>query len=786
MSRPLSFDRLFKHSRWSRASKKSPLDENILIEHATYPIREETRDEASPVLTTFDSSSREDASPISSQQDLCARCLSIDIPAIFTKKVINRSTTGDLITKLRMSAPELLSATCPLCKLFGVVCLPINPENRHELRAISADRAFTKLDLKSVDAIVLNICMDPSWDLSSDSSLDSLWDLNHFLGLVDTSENDPSDCNFGIRILNRAQFDIANTKHWLHFCQNHHSQDCVPTKLKGIVSFRVMDCLTQTVMDAPKKCQYVALSYVWGPSQNTEDGESGIPSLGSSPKVITDSMKVTTLLGFRYLWVDRYCIDQSNADERHDQINRMDMIYASAQITIIAAAGDSPDVGLPGVNGTLRDPQPSYQVGNYRLVSSLITASDSLHQTAWSSRAWTYQEGLLSKRRLIFAADQVHFECNGMSCAEIVRLPLDAMHNPKTGKAKPEIPAGAFVEKAIRYDGESTKDQGGALKIMDYVSRYTQRQLSYQSDALNAIQGIFRVFEKLQYPTYQLMGIPMEPLSDPSGFAPRSKLGSTLRSPEDEFMTGLMWHHKFFQPGRSYRRSGFPSWTWAGWEGRAEDALELFALSEPQSLGAKISVELSGGTLLSFPQKHSLLPRFLSQVRDTRFIHITAKVATCEIIHSDQRSLFRGSASHRSPYLALILGASQAISLNFLPGDILNGKDFSQCSLQEMKFTAIIFAPVTDAVGNDWRVSVLVVEEKDDFAERVGICLQPLYPDLSLVETEHHLIPNAVENLARTTGFHGPRHFTVEERRANKQAFKKWIAELPTRTIRLG
>ncbi|KAH9221870.1 heterokaryon incompatibility protein-domain-containing protein, partial [Leptodontidium sp. 2 PMI_412] len=205
---------------------------------------------------------------------------------------------------------------------------------------------------------------------------------------------------------------------WIDFCRLNHSGDCVPTALIGISSFRVINCTTQSVINAPQNCQFVALSYVWGRSDlSNQDRKSGAPSLHAAPKVIADSIEVTRLLGFQYLWVDRYCINQSDTYEKHDQICRMDAIYASAQLTIIAA-GDDPDMGLPGVNGTLRNPQPIYQVRDYTLVSSLTAASASLHQTAWASRGWTYQEGLLSKRRLLFLSDQVYFECNGMHCTE--------------------------------------------------------------------------------------------------------------------------------------------------------------------------------------------------------------------------------------------------------------------------------------------------------------------------------------------------------------------------------
>jgi hypothetical protein len=53
-------------------------------------------------------------------------------------------------------------------------------------------------------------------------------------------------------------------------------------------------------------------------------------------KTIQDAIQVTQSLGHRYLWVDRYCIDQKNGAEKQYQFSRMGDIYAGSQITIFA------------------------------------------------------------------------------------------------------------------------------------------------------------------------------------------------------------------------------------------------------------------------------------------------------------------------------------------------------------------------------------------------------------------------------------------------------------------
>lgn len=56
--------------------------------------------------------------------------------------------------------------------------------------------------------------------------------------------------------------------------------------------------------------------------------------------VIEDALFVLKELGFRYLWVDRYCIDQGDDRDKAIQIANMNQVFANAQVTIIAAARD--------------------------------------------------------------------------------------------------------------------------------------------------------------------------------------------------------------------------------------------------------------------------------------------------------------------------------------------------------------------------------------------------------------------------------------------------------------
>jgi hypothetical protein len=77
----------------------------------------------------------------------------------------------------------------------------------------------------------------------------------------------------------------------------------------------LIECQTRTLVPAEDH-PYVALSYVWGPIHGifkfTDDSEQ-LPT--KLPRTIEDAITVTQKLDFRYLWVDRYCINQQPDEE---------------------------------------------------------------------------------------------------------------------------------------------------------------------------------------------------------------------------------------------------------------------------------------------------------------------------------------------------------------------------------------------------------------------------------------------------------------------------------------
>lgn len=340
------------------------------------------------------------------------------------------------------------------------------------------------------------------------------------------------------RRIDRFQVDYNLLHGWLDHCRSNHTRCVAKTRQHNF--FKVINCRTRQVVEAPPRCTYFALSYVWGKSSLNEavgqlhDGRP-LPEL---PKTVEDAIALTSSMGIKFLWVDKYCIDQNDEQEMVSQMLRMDLIYLNAELTIVAASGNSADAGLPGVSSVPRTPQPYAKIGNHVLVSLKGNPKVKMLASTWSSRSWTFQEAVLSRRLLIFTEEQVYFECRAANFCETVDLLRD-------------------------WDGwnifmPSREQRGFPWLILARIAEYSKRQVTYQSDTLKAFLGILASYQKHQHPVYHHYGVPILP---PAVKGPKGWPSSIRRPLSDGFLAGLCWQQQ--APG--HRRAGFPSWSWTGW-----------------------------------------------------------------------------------------------------------------------------------------------------------------------------------------------------------------------------
>ncbi|EFX01529.1 heterokaryon incompatibility protein [Grosmannia clavigera kw1407] len=387
--------------------------------------------------------------------------------------------------------------------------------------------------------------------------------------------------------------DIPRIRSWLRLCEEKHERcRLLPYGTKpSIAKLTVIDvelmCLTEQA--APR---YFALSYVWGTgavfravSANVErlkiPGE--LEKLGNQiPLVIRDVFLLMRRLGERYLWVDSLCIVQDCEDMKLKLIGKMDIIYAEAACTIVAHGSFDANSAIPGIRQGTRRPyrvtasnchSAAAGIQNEMIVCSPCDYTQ--FSTAYDTRAWTFQEQLLSRRRLVFGADEAFFSCQSQDASDWCEEPLT--YSDREAKARPskvlfdtDGSRVAFLPNLnpdLTGMADTTKTRQALMSLSRLVSsridskdkaemfstiffaytsavtHYTGRHLTCQSDILKAFSGILSTIERT------------------CDFGP------------DSTIYGLLGNYLFYclnWVGKAVvRRPGWPSWSWIGWESQA-------------------------------------------------------------------------------------------------------------------------------------------------------------------------------------------------------------------------
>ena len=211
----------------------------------------------------------------------------------------------------------------------------------------------------------------------------------------------------------------------------------------------------------------------------------------------------------------------------------MDLIYRYAAFTIVAAAGTDANAGLPAFCGTRTVSQHSATVQGVDLITVPRSVSALVEKSKWNTRAWTLQEYALSTRLLLFTDSQVMFECtSGLQREDLVLESADrgiSLHD--------ESFIGARISFARKYEENTFYRYGNIYPRL--VQSYLTRELSLDEDFINAFTGILNAL---------------------TPFVGSFRFGL----PEHDFSLALLWETR--SPFPVARRSGFPSWSWAGWK----------------------------------------------------------------------------------------------------------------------------------------------------------------------------------------------------------------------------
>jgi antitoxin component of RelBE/YafQ-DinJ toxin-antitoxin module len=175
-----------------------------------------------------------------------------------------------------------------------------------------------------------------------------------------------------------------------------------------------------------------------------------------------------------------------------------------------------------------RRPQKPLPPGKVRgktvLVSTMQDPRVAVGASTWVTRGWTYQEGVLSRRCLVFTNEQVYWECRGMAVNETVELPIPALHIPsKDGRSwifADYMLSGIFrgdlnFAPELQFGFQSREEEDGdvrsQVKALDgHIRAYTARTLKWSDGSLKAFLGISAQYSRnAGYGLSLVLGIPI-------------------------------------------------------------------------------------------------------------------------------------------------------------------------------------------------------------------------------------------------------------------------------------
>ncbi|KAF5696779.1 hypothetical protein FGLOB1_13264 [Fusarium globosum] len=214
----------------------------------------------------------------------------------------------------------------------------------------------------------------------------------------------------------------------------------------------------------------------------------------------------------------------------------------------------------------------------------------------WSTRGWTYQEAVFSRRCVIFTDDQVFFQCGCMTYAEEIIQDF----------ANCEGVLSPIFERISYEDSDIGIYLPRSWKFMTNLEAYSKRELTYDSDALRAMEGIFSFYAQLVPSVEQYWGLPLRWVGCQLSNLEEKNVYYVAKSKHNDVVGAVLWA-MLWEPAWSgvnisktgfARRDGFPTWSWSGWKvGVRWNFLENVKYLE-KSFTAPLFVETTAGGLV--------------------------------------------------------------------------------------------------------------------------------------------------------------------------------------------
>ncbi|KAK8191029.1 heterokaryon incompatibility protein-domain-containing protein [Phyllosticta capitalensis] len=333
-----------------------------------------------------------------------------------------------------------------------------------------------------------------------------------------------------------------------------------------------------TSLPSGKPLEYAALSYSWGtykPDCMTTDAtiEKNLDCMPweSLPSTFQDAVEITRGLGLKYLWIDSVCIIQGNTKDWSQEAGKMFDVYKGAKVTLAALFGYNSTSGLR--DSTINEQSKilaHLQMGQQSTCPIFIRRhhylSHNYGQTPHHSegnliaplltRAWTYQERIVSPRVLFFTEGEVVYHCAATVACECGSASFTWERSIWNVAEKTSIFGAIFdvlrpeTSSHIEEESQSSSNDKRLSVVQSrwrriIVEEFVRLDVTNPRDRLPALGAIAEMFQLARPTSRYLAGLWSDSLIDDLTWTPYHE-----KRPSS--------HRK-----RATRPFDLPTWTWA-------------------------------------------------------------------------------------------------------------------------------------------------------------------------------------------------------------------------------